>query len=78
MASKTSDRRAKIEAAAPKSRGGANRIVVATVVAVLAIAAIVGGVIIADQNKKAEVTKGGSSLPKAVRRLVCLDRVAAL
>lgn len=63
MASKTSDRRAKIEAATPKSRGGANRIVVATVVAVLAIAAIVGGVIIADQNRQAEVSKGGSSLP---------------
>jgi protein-disulfide isomerase len=64
MASKTSDRRAKIEAAAPKSRGGANRIVVATVVAVLAIAAIVAGVIIADQNKNADVSKGGSSLPR--------------
>lgn len=63
MASKTSDRRAKIEAATPKSRGGANRIVVATVVAVLAIAAIVGGVVVADQNRRAEVSKGGSSLP---------------
>jgi protein-disulfide isomerase len=63
MASKTSDRRAKIEAAAPKSRGGANKIVVATVVAVLAIAAVVAGVIIADQGKKADLAAGGSSLP---------------
>jgi len=63
MASRTTDRRAKIEAAAPRSRGGANKIVVATVVAVLAIAAIVAGVIIADQNKKSDLAKGGSSLP---------------
>lgn len=64
MSTKATDRRAKIEAAAPKSRGGANKIVVATVVAVLAIAAIVVGVIVADQGKKADLAAGGSSLPK--------------
>lgn len=63
MASRTTDRRAKIEAATPRNRGGANKIVVATVVAVLAIAAVVAGVVIADQNKKADVAQGGSSLP---------------
>jgi protein-disulfide isomerase len=63
MATKPADRRAKIQAAAPKSRGGANRIVVATVVAVLAIAAVVAGVIIADQNKKSDLAVGGSSVP---------------
>ncbi|MDF2091854.1 thioredoxin domain-containing protein [Knoellia sp. 3-2P3] len=63
MATKPADRRAKIEAAAPKSRGGANRIVVATVVAVLAIAAVVAGVIIADQSKKSDLAAGGSSIP---------------
>ena len=64
MSTKATDRRAKIEAAAPKSRGGANKIVVATVVAVLAIAAIVIGVIVADQGKKADLAAGGSALPK--------------
>ena len=64
MSTKATDRRAKIEAAAPKGRGGANKIVVATVVAVLAIAAIVTGVIVADQGKKADLAAGGSSLPK--------------
>lgn len=64
MSTKASDRRAKIQAASPRGRGGANKIVVATVVAVLAIAAIVTGVIIADQGKKADLAVGGSSLPK--------------
>ena len=64
MSTKATDRRAKIEAAAPSSRGGANKIVVATVVAVLAIAAIVIGVIVADQGKKADLAAGGSALPK--------------
>ena len=65
MVSRTSDRRAKIEAAATTTgRGGANRVVVATVVAVLAIAAVVAGVVIADQNKKSDLSKGGSSLPQ--------------
>ena len=66
MSTKATDRRAKIEAAAPKGRGGANKIVVATIVAVLAIAAIVTGVIVADQGKKADLSAGGSSLPKNV------------
>lgn len=65
MPTKATDRRAKIAAAAPKGRGGVNKIVVATVVAVLAIAAIVTGVIIADQGKKADLAAGGSSLPKS-------------
>ena len=45
---------------APRRRGGANRIVVATVVAVLAIAAIVIGVIVADQGKKADPRRGAA------------------
>jgi protein-disulfide isomerase len=64
MSTQAKDRRAKIEAAAPQGRGGANKIVVATVVAVLAIAAIVAAVIVADQGKKADLAAGGSSLPR--------------
>lgn len=64
MSTQAKDRRAKIEAAKPKGRGGANKVVVATVVAVLAIAAIVAAVIVADQGKKADLAAGGSSLPK--------------
>ena len=64
MSTQAKDRRAKIQAATPKGRGGANRIVVATVVVVLAIAAIVAAVIVADQGKKADLAAGGSSLPR--------------
>lgn len=63
MSSNARDRRAKIEAVAP-GRGGPNRLVVATVVAVLAIVAVVGGVIIANQGAKGQASAGGSELPK--------------
>jgi protein-disulfide isomerase len=64
MSDKAADRRAKVQAAAPRNRGGANRIVVATVVVVLAIVAVVAGVIIADRGTKQDAQAGGSSLPK--------------
>jgi protein-disulfide isomerase len=64
MSSKTTDRRAKLQAAAPQRGGSANRFVVATVIAVLAIAAVVGGVIFADQQRKSDLSAGGTALPK--------------
>lgn len=64
MANKPADRRAKIEAAAPKRRDvGANRIIIGTVVAVVAIIAVVVGVIVATSASRDKSTAGGSSLP---------------
>jgi protein-disulfide isomerase len=64
MPSQASDRQAKIQAAAKKGRSGPNRIIIGTVVAVLAIFAVVAAVIVADQGRKAEQSAGGSALPK--------------
>jgi len=60
---KAADRRAKIQAAAPKQRRGANRVVVAAVVVVLVIAAVVTAVILGSSDKKEASTAGGSALP---------------
>jgi protein-disulfide isomerase len=64
--SKTSDRKAKIQAAAPRRGGGANRLVVATVVVVLVLAAVVTAVVLGSQGKKEASTAGGAALPKNV------------
>lgn len=61
--SSSSDRKAKIQAASSKKDGGANAIVVAGIVAVLAIVAIVGGVIWASQRGGDE-SAGGSGVPE--------------
>ncbi|WP_406831047.1 thioredoxin domain-containing protein [Pedococcus sp. KACC 23699] len=66
MTSSSASRKAKIQAATPKSqqRKGANPLVVATVVVVIVLAAVVGAVILGSQDKKAATTAGGSALPK--------------
>ncbi len=58
-----SDRQAKIQAAAAQTKGGANKIVIATVVAVLAIVAVVAGVIIQQRSKTEGITAGGKAVP---------------
>lgn len=57
-ASKTaaSDRQAKIDAAAKATKVGPNKILIGTVVALVAIIAVVAGVIIADQANKSDTT----------------------
>lgn len=63
-------RQAKIEAAQKSSSGGgANKIVVATVVAVVAIIATVSGVIWSQVSKENAVTGGGNALPTGVSEL---------
>lgn len=64
--SSSSDRKAKIQAASSKGGGGANAIVVAGIVAVLAIIAVVGGVIWASQRGGDE-TATGSEVPKGAK-----------
>lgn len=60
--STSSDRRARVHAAAPR-RQGLNRVVVATVVAVLVIVAAVAAVVIGASRSRDASTSGGSSLP---------------
>ena len=60
-----SDRQAKIDAAAKASSTGPNKILIATVVALVAIIAVVAGVIIADQSTKADESTGGNAVPAA-------------
>ncbi|MDQ4098625.1 MAG: DsbA family protein [Actinomycetota bacterium] len=62
MSSRATDRQARLTAAGP-NRGGANRLVVATVVAVLVIAAVVAAVVIGSQSRRADTTAGGAALP---------------
>ena len=66
MTSSSASRKAKIQAATPKSqqRKGASPLVVATVVAVVVLAAVVTAVILGSQNKQAATTAGGSSIPR--------------
>ena len=60
------DRKAKAQAAAPRTGTGPNKIVVAGVVLIVAVIAVVAGVILASQNKKDNASAGGSSLPAGV------------
>ena len=55
-----SDRQAKIDAAARANRQGPNKILIGTVVALVAIIAVVAGVIIADQSTRSGQASGGS------------------
>ncbi|GAB3081082.1 DsbA family protein [Pedococcus soli] len=66
MTSSSASRKAKIQAATPKSqqRKGANPVVVATVVVVVIVAAVVTAVILGSRDREAATTAGGSSLPK--------------
>ncbi|XVX21851.1 DsbA family protein [Actinomycetota bacterium] len=60
-------RQDKINAAAPKGgSGGPNKILLATIAAIVAIAAIVGAVILGSQGEKADTAAGGSDLPAGV------------
>lgn len=60
-----SDRQAKIDAAAKATATGPNKILIGTVVALIAIIAVVAGVIIADQSTRAEKSAGGDAVPAA-------------
>ena len=60
-----SDRQAKIDAAAKATATGPNKILIGTVVALIAIIAVVAGVIIADQSTRAEESAGGDAVPAA-------------
>jgi protein-disulfide isomerase len=62
-------RAAKIQAAQKSAGGGANKIVVATVVAIVAIIATVGGVVWSQMSKENDVTGGGNALPAGVSEL---------
>lgn len=57
-------RKAKIQAATP--RQGPNRFVLGTVVAVIAIIAVVAGTILANRSTQDAAKEGGSALPKGV------------
>ncbi|WP_377642849.1 DsbA family protein [Oryzobacter terrae] len=61
----STDRQAKIRAASTNAGGGANRIVVGAVVLVVAIIAVVGGVIW-SQRSADDAPTGGTALPKGV------------
>lgn len=59
-----SDRQAKIDAAARANKQGPNKILIGTIVALVAIIAVVGGVIWADQSSRSEETAAAAgSLP---------------
>mgnify|MGYP003382638713 CR=1 FL=1 len=57
------DRKAKIEVVAAQGRGGVNKIIVATVVAVVAIIAVVTGVILNQRSATDAITAGGKAVP---------------
>ena len=61
-----SDRQAKIDAAAKANKVGPNKILIGTVVALLAIIGVVAAVIIADQSNRKEAASGPASLPPTV------------
>ncbi|CCH77255.1 putative membrane protein [Nostocoides japonicum T1-X7] len=66
-ASSQQSRQAKIDAARKSSGGtGVNKIVVGSIVAVVAIVAIVGGVIFNSIHQKNQVSQGGKALPAGV------------
>lgn len=56
-----SDRQAKIDAAAKANKPGPNKILIGTVVALVAIIAVVAGVIIADQSNRASTNASTST-----------------
>ena len=61
-----SDRQAKIDAAAKANKPGPNKILIGTVVALVAIIAVVAGVIIADQsNRSDDPASANSAVPSA-------------
>lgn len=60
-----SDRQAKIDAAAKATSTGPNKILIGTVVALIAIIAVVAGVIIADQSTRSSESAGGDAVPAA-------------
>lgn len=64
-----SDRQAKIDAAAKATATGPNKILIGTVVALLAIIAVVAGVIIADQSTKDGDSAAGNAFPAAAGAL---------
>lgn len=64
-----SDRQAKIDAAAKAGSTGPNKILIGTVVALIAIIAVVAGVIIADQSTKSSEASGGDAIPAAAGAL---------
>ena len=57
------DRQAKIQAAAASTSKGPNKIVIGTVVAVLAVIAIVVGAIWQQNSKTDSITDGGKAVP---------------
>lgn len=61
-----SDRQAKIDAAAKANAPGPNKILIGTVVALVAIVAVVAGVIIADQSGRDDSTSASTTLPPTV------------
>ncbi|MGA8045728.1 MAG: thioredoxin domain-containing protein [Dermatophilaceae bacterium] len=61
----TTDRQAKIDAAAKATKQGPNKILIGTVVALIAIIAVVAGVIIADQSTRSSEASGGDAVPAA-------------
>jgi protein-disulfide isomerase len=58
-----SERQAKIDAAAKANKPGPNKILIATIVALVAIIAVVAGVIVADQSTRADSASAGDSVP---------------
>lgn len=64
--SAASDRQAKIDAAAKANKPGPNKILIGTVVALVAIIAVVAGVIIADQsNRSSDSASTSTAVPAA-------------
>lgn len=63
------DRQAKIQAAAKSGGGGANKIIVAAVVAVLAIVGVVGYVVWSQVSSEKAITGGGNALPAGASAL---------
>ncbi len=59
----TTTRQDKIEAAAPRRRLGGSRFIIGTAVAVVAIIAVVVGVIVGTSGARDRATAGGSTLP---------------
>ena len=64
-----SDRQAKIDAAAKATKPGANKIIIGTVVALVAIITVVAGVIIADQMNKPDSSSTAAALPAGVAQM---------
>ena len=59
------DRQAKINAAAEANKVGPNKILIGTIVALVAIIAVVAAVIISDQRSRPDSTATGSDVPAA-------------